>query len=121
MRVRLTEEEWQQAEAASIVLFGNTNKSQLLRKLLRDYIGMGPNLTEHELKEFRGAVRQLTGIARNLNQITARINNDEKNITHLSENYLERVKEKVNNVNEQLKGYISNTITRFQEVVNHEE
>lgn len=121
MRVRLTEEEWQHAEAASIALFGNTNKSQLLRKLLRDYIGMGPNLVEQELKEFREAVRQLTGIARNLNQITARINNDEKNITHLSENNLERIKEKVSNVNAQLKGYISNTITRFQEVVNHDD
>lgn len=120
MRVRLTDAEWQNAENASIALFGNTNKSQLLRKLLRDYVGMGPDLSAQELQEFREAVKQLTGIARNLNQITARINSSDANINHLTDNTLKRVQEKVNGVNEQLKSYISNTLSRYQGIVNDE-
>ena len=121
MRVRLTDEEWQYAESASQALFGNQNKSKLIRKLLRDYIGMGPDLTSLEIKEFREAVRQLTGISRNLNQITSRINSDEKQLSNLSEHYLDNIKNHVNSVNDTLKYYMKRTIDRYQDVVNHVE
>ena len=119
--IRITEEETFLVEEASIRLFGRLNKSRLIRKLLRDYIGMGPDLIDEEMQAFREVVKQLTGIARNLNQITARINHNEWEIEHLSIDYLERLKLYVNNVNEQLKQYISRTITRYQEVVNHDD
>ena len=121
MRVRLTDEEWQQAESASQSLFGNQNKSKLIRKLLRDYIGMGPDLTSLEIKEFREAVRQLTGISRNLNQIASRINSDEKQLSNLSEHYLDNIKNHVNSVNDTLKHYMKRTVDRYQDVVNHVE
>ena len=121
MRVRLTDEEWQHAELASQALFGNQNKSKLIRKLLRDYIGMGPDLTSLEMKEFREAVRQLTGISRNLNQITSRINSDEKQLSNLSEHYLDNIKNYVNSVNDTLKHYMKRTVDRYQDVVNHVE
>ncbi|MFJ1270005.1 plasmid mobilization relaxosome protein MobC [Legionella lytica] len=120
MRVRLTETEWQQAETASISLFGTNNKSRFLRKLMRDYIGMGPDLTDKELNEFRDAVRQLTGIARNLNQITARINNNSQELKHVPVDYLKRVEQSVIALNDELKSYISNTITRYQKEVDDE-
>ena len=120
MRVRLTDEEWRHAESASEKLFGNKNKSQLIRKLLRDYIGMGPDLTTQDIKEFREAVRQLTGIARNLNQLVSRINSDEKQLSNLSESYMGSLKSHVDQVNDTLKHYIKRTINRFQDVVNHE-
>ena len=119
--IRITEEETFLVEEVSIRLFGRLNKSRLIRKLLRDYIGMGPDLIDEEMQAFREVVKQLTGIARNLNQITARINHNEREIEHLSIDYLERLKLYVNNVNEQLKQYISHTITRYQEVVNHDD
>ncbi len=121
IRVRLTDEEWSQAETSSLSLFGESNKSRLIRKLLRDYIGLGPDLTDKELKEFREAVKQLTGIARNLNQITARINKDNTQKTPLTDEYLERIKQQVLDVNNCLKSYVHNTISRYQEVVNHVE
>ena len=121
MRVRLTDEEWQHAESASQSLFGNQNKSKLIRKLLRDYIGMGPDLTSLEIKEFREAVRQLTGISRNLNQIASRINSDEKQLSNLSEHYLDNIKNHVNSVNDTLKHYMKRTVDRYQDVVNHVE
>ena len=89
LHVRLTDEECLLVEKASIQLIGKPNKSRFIRKLVRDYIGMGPDLTEREIKEFREAVRQLTGISRNLNQITSRINSDEKQLSNLSEHYLD--------------------------------
>ena len=119
--VRVTEKESELVEKASIQLFGRPNKSRYLRKLVRDNIGMGIDLTEQELKIFREAVRQLTGIARNLNQITSRINSDSKQLSQLSTNYLERINMHVLAVNDQLKHYISRTITRAQEVVYHDD
>lgn len=120
LRFRVTEEESKQLEEAAIRLLGRPNKSRFIRKLIRDYIGMGLDLTDEELKEFRKAVVQLTGISRNLNQITTRINSDENKLEHLSVDYLERIKNHVNEVNNQLKNHISRTITRFQDVVNHD-
>ena len=121
IRVRLTDEEWLEAEAASLSLFGNNNKSKLIRKLLRDYIGFGPDLSEKEMTAFRESVRQLTGIARNLNQLTSRINADDKQISHITADYLERVKLHVTEVNDRLKGYIENTVNRYQEFVNNDQ
>ena len=121
MRVRLTDEEWQQAESASLALFSNKNKSQLIRKLLRDYVGMGPDLTAYELKEFREAVRQLTGIARNLNQITSRVNSEAGQTNHLSLPYIDAIKIHVNDVNNSLKNHIKRTVKRYQDVVNYGE
>ncbi|WP_019218372.1 plasmid mobilization relaxosome protein MobC [Legionella tunisiensis] len=121
MRIRLTEEEWNSADSASTALFGTPNKSRLMRKLLRDYIGMGPDLTDKEITAFREAIKQLTGMARNLNQITARINSDNKQVSQLSPDYIRRLSSLVREVNEQLKGYVSQTINRYQEVVNHGE
>ena len=119
MRIRLTEEEWSGADSASIALFGRPNKSRLMRKLLRDYIGMGPDLTDEEMRAFREAIRQLTGMARNLNQITARMNSDNKQNSPLFPDYIKRLSSLVREVNEQLKGYVSHTVNRYQEVVNH--
>lgn len=119
MRIRLTEEEWSGADSASIALFGRPNKSRLMRKLLRDYIGMGPDLTDEEIRAFREAIRQLTGMARNLNQITARMNSDNNQKSPLSPDYIKRLSSLVREVNEQLKGYVSHTVNRYQEVVNH--
>lgn len=117
--IRVTEDELAHLEEAGIRLFGKPNKSRLMRKLLRDYIGMGPDLTDEEITAFREAVRQLTGMARNLNQITSRINSDSRQISQLSPDYIKRLSSLVREVNEQLKGYVSQTINRYQEVVNH--
>ncbi len=119
LHIRLTDDEWILSEDASIQLFGQPNRSRFIRKLVRDYIGMGPDLATIEIKEFREAVRQLTGIARNLNQITSRINSDEKQLSSLSEHYLDDIKSHVDNVNDTLKNYIKRTIDRYQDVVNH--
>lgn len=119
--IRITEDEAQLIEKASIQLFGRPNKSRLIRKLVRDYIGMGPDLTEQEITVLREAVRQLTGIARNLNQITSRINKNENQLEHLSVDYLERVNVQVAKVNARFKETILRTLTRYQEVVNHDK
>lgn len=117
--IRVTEDELAHLEEAGIRLFGRPNKSRLMRKLLRDYIGMGPDLTDEEMTAFREAIRQLTGMARNLNQITARMNSDNKQNSPLSPEYIKRLSSLVRQVNEQLKGYVSHTVNRYQEVVNH--
>jgi hypothetical protein len=46
-----------------------TSRSRLLRKVIRESIGEGPDLLGHELKLFEDAVYQLASLGRNLNQL----------------------------------------------------
>jgi phage FluMu protein gp41 len=119
VRIRLTDKEWDDAELASLRLLGTHNKSRLIRKLLRDYLNMGPDLTDREIQDFREAVRQLTGVAINLNQITMKINSDTKNLDKLSGHDLDAIKKQVRNVNDTLKNYIQRTLHRYQDIVQH--
>jgi hypothetical protein len=121
LHIRLTDEEFRLIEEASIRVLGRPNKGRFIRKLIRDYIGMGPDLTTDELNVLSDAVRQLTGIARNLNQITSRINSDEKQLSTLSEHYMDTIKTSVDKVNNTLKDYVKNTIHRYQDKVNHHD
>jgi hypothetical protein len=46
-----------------------TSRSRLLRKVIRESIGEGPDLLPHEMKHFDQAVFQLAALGRNLNQL----------------------------------------------------
>lgn len=118
--VRVTDEEHTQLEEASLRLFGRPNKSRLLRKLLRAYLGMGLDLNDEELALYRETVRQLTGIARNLNQITVRMHQQTTPDNPLTTDYIARLTAQVLAVNDAVKSHVSRSIHRLQERVNHE-
>ena len=44
-------------------------RSRVLRKLIREFIGTGPDLLKEELGVFRQGVQQLVAVGRNLNQM----------------------------------------------------
>jgi len=46
-----------------------TTRSRLLRKIIRESIGEGPDLLPQEMKPFEEAVFQLAALGRNLNQL----------------------------------------------------
>jgi hypothetical protein len=46
-----------------------TSRSRLLRKMIRESIGEGPDLLANEMKVFQDAVYQLASLGRNLNQL----------------------------------------------------
>lgn len=114
--IRMTDAEVIGLEEFSTALFGRKNKSRIVRKLVREFLGYGPDLLESELNDFRLAVRQLTGMARNLNQITKAVNSDDKNLSKVDEKYLDKVSSEVASLNDKLKSYILKTKNRTCEV-----
>ncbi len=114
--IRITQKEKETLEEVCIKLIGNPNKSRLVRKIIREYIYQKPDLLEHELEEFRNCIRNLTGISRNLNQITKKINSGEFKPDILTKNKIDHLHKIVNETNQGVKKYIDNTLLRIDEV-----
>ena len=116
IHIRLTPDEKAAIEICSTHLLGNKNTSTLLRKLIRQFLQC-PNLMAHELAEFSLAVRQLTGIARNLNQITRVMNTTKSFHSNITPRYLQQINQQVDKVNQTLLIYIKQS---QQRVIHHE-
>lgn len=121
VRVRVTEEEKKLLEERSIAITGRNNKSKLLRKIIRELAYLTPDLLEEDIKEFRVAVKNLTGISRNLNQITAKINAGIYKDDTLSSHKIDVLKDHVDEVNKTLKLYVKNTINRSSRMAENGE
>lgn len=111
----MTDDEVDKLEQRSIDVIGRKNKSRIVRKIIREYLDLGPDLLESEMTDFRHAVRQLSGVARNLNQLTAYVHSDASNLTKVTPEYLDRVIKHVNSLSEELKRYVKRTKDRLSE------
>ena len=67
LNLRLLPEEKQQFKRIAERL--QTTPSRLIRKVIRDTIGAGPDLLPQDLKIVDGALYQLAALGRNLNQL----------------------------------------------------
>ena len=92
-------------------MFGRANISKLLVKLVREVIHEGPYLTQDEMYAFCLAVRQVTGIARNLNQITKKLNAN-ANPAAFNAHYLAQLQESVQDLHTALVAVIEKTKSR---------
>lgn len=71
-RLRLTE-----AEQKAFIQFAKQageSRARLLRKAVRDMVGLGPDMLRADLESFREAVYQVAAIGRNLNQVARVLN-----------------------------------------------
>jgi hypothetical protein len=73
IRIRLNEDE-NQALTALVIACGEKNMSNIIRKLIREGIGQGPDLLTKDLGTFREAIRQLGALGCNINQIARALN-----------------------------------------------
>lgn len=112
VRIRMTHDEVKALEEISIELLGRKNKSRLVRKVVRDFIGFGPDLLDLQMAEFRQAVRQLSGMANNFNQVVRAINSNPQNLSRVTEERLENISNSINNLNSKLLNIINNTRSR---------
>lgn len=105
--IRVTEHEKTLAKATSIKILGKENVSKLFIRLVNSASTNLPVIQDDQLIDFRKAVGQLSGIARNLNQIARRVNSEDI-ITKdtLSISYLMTLKDYVANVNNEFKKII---------------
>jgi hypothetical protein len=53
---------------------GAKTRSRVVRKLIRDALGLGPDLLKDDLNSFREAARHVSAVGRNINQIARAIN-----------------------------------------------
>lgn len=112
IHIRVTEDEKAIAEALSEEIFGKQNTSKLIVKLIREAGGAGPYLASKELQEFKLAVRNLTGISRNLNQITRLMHMEKRAPDSLTVNYLKSILSNVHTTQESLNDLITATQSR---------
>lgn len=111
IHIRVTDDEKLFAEELSLKVFGKQNTSKLVVKLLREACG-NAYLADKELQEFKQAVRNLTGISRNLNQITRLIHMDKKAPDTLTANYLKALLSSVQATQASLTALITATQSR---------
>jgi metal-responsive CopG/Arc/MetJ family transcriptional regulator len=109
VRVRLSLDEKLQLDALSISLIGKKNRSRLVRKLIRDALNLDLDLLDAERLAFQQAIIQLSGVARNLNQITKLYHQGKAGEKRFSDFLLESLIDKVDALNTELKQYVKNT------------
>lgn len=119
VRIRMTHDEVKELEQISIELLGKKNKSRLVRKLVRDFIGFGPDLLDLQMVEFRLAVRQLSGVSNNINQIAKAVNANSNNISRLSLEQLKIFQLSVDHLNDKLLDIMSHTKARKGYKIEH--
>ena len=107
--IRLTNDDKELAKHVSSEILGKENISKLFVKMLHSTAKNQPILTDVQLATFRLAVCQLSGIARNLNQVTRRLNSEEVvSLDNLGSHYLESLKDYIYKLNNEFKKIINN-------------
>ena len=109
LEIRISTKDKELAKALSKNFFGDINLSKLFVKLLHATNEKRPIILDEQLIDFRLALRQLSGIARNLNQVTRRLNSDD-NFTpnQLGTNYLASLKQYISSLSEEFKRVLDN-------------
>ena len=99
VRIRMTHDEVKAIEEVSVNLLGRINISKVVRKATRDFLNFGPDLLDLQMAEFRLAVRQLSGISNNLNQVAKAINSDQNNLSRVRIEHLNSLRISVDTLN----------------------
>lgn len=102
VRIRMTHDEVKAIEEVSVNLLGRINISKVVRKATRDFLNFGPDLLDLQMAEFRLAVRQLSGISNNLNQVAKAINSDQNNLSRVRIEHLNSLRISVDTLNNKL-------------------
>ena len=110
-RVRLTPSE--DELFTRFALDNGTDKSKLQRKIIREIITTRPHLLAEEMQIFRDAVRNISGIARNLNQLTKLANSGRIPARLFEESYYMHLREEIGALREKLDSVIDSTENRW--------
>jgi predicted DNA-binding protein len=110
LKVRLTLEE--NSTFKKIAGGIGETRSRLLRKMIREVINNDIDLLTDEQSFLKIAIRQLVGIANNLNQIAAAMHSGRTHRT-IDEHYLNELKNHITTVRKALEAHIIKTKTRW--------
>jgi hypothetical protein len=70
---------------------GEKTRSRVVRKLICDALGLGPDLLKDDLNSFREASRQVAAVGRNINQIARAVNSGQAQGLVLDSQFLQGV------------------------------
>ena len=112
MHFRITEEENQELIFLARS-FGLENRSRILRKMIREAMGQGPDLLRDDLNAFREAVRQLAALGRNINQIAHAINSGKAIFSSLDSQQLGYIGPQVESVRKEISSVVIRTWNRW--------
>ena len=109
--VRLTEEEHRALDVLQDRL--QTTRSRLLRKVIRELMGLGPDLLAQEWKVLEDLVYQLAAIGRNLNQWLKAIHTGQAAATPADQALIEEVRDLVVQVKKEIITVIERSYQRW--------
>jgi len=72
-----------------------TSRSRLLRKIIREAIGEGPDLLANEMKVFQDAVYQLASLGRNFNQLLKLVHSGQVMVGSQEQTLMESIRDQV--------------------------
>ena len=90
-----------------------TDKSKLQRKIIRELITKKPHLLSEEMQIFRDAVRNISGISRNLNQLAKLANSGRIPERLFEESYHKHLREEIDGLRQKLDDVIDSTENRW--------
>ena len=90
-----------------------TSRSRLLRKIIRESIGEGPDLLPNEMKVFEEAVFQLAALGRNFNQLLKVVHSGQVKVGSQEQMLMESIREQVERLKRQTLTVIDRTRERW--------
>ena len=90
-----------------------TTRSRLLRKIIRESIGEGPDLLPNEMKHFEEAVFQLAALGRNLNQLLKLVHTGQVKVSSQEQTLMEGIRDQVEYLKKQTLIVIDRTRERW--------
>jgi hypothetical protein len=109
--VRLSEKEHRALDVVQKRL--QTTRSRLLRKMIRELIGMGPDLLTQEWEVLERLIYQLAALGRNLNQYLKAIHTGQAMATPPDLALIQEVRDQVNRVDEEVVTIIARSWNRW--------
>jgi hypothetical protein len=109
--LRLTDAERTAFQAIAKQL--HTNPSRILRKVIRELIGQGPDLLAHELRSLDAATYQLNCVGRNLNQLLRTIYTGQVRTAENQQVLIESLRDQVETLAEELDRVIVRSLNRW--------
>ena len=109
--VRLNENEHRALEIIQQKL--QTTRSRLLRKVIRELIGMGPDLLPQEWMAFEKLAYQLAAVGRNLNQFVRAVNSGKAAMTSEDRTLVEGVQDQVDLIKKEIISAIDRSCHRW--------
>ena len=90
-----------------------TNRSRLLRKVIRESIGEGPDLLPNEMKVFQDSVYQLASLGRNLNQLLKLLHTGQVKVSSQEQVLMEGIRDQVERLKKETLTVIDRTRERW--------